>query len=108
MKTKLIITIVLVLGSLFLFSFTDKSILQGKRTEEYGMIRVGAAGYLEKAVPGKVELIKYEVSKSEGGPGKTITPAILRELEKMNEEGFELVNAAFTPQETLFIFKRKL
>jgi hypothetical protein len=109
MKTKLSMLTVVVLTSLLLFSFISHH-PQQKGTEEYAIV-VYIGREIHKTVNGKTEVIKLEGEKVEGAVGKNYLSALVKELEKVNAEGYEIVNAdvavgTASYQETYF-FRRK-
>ena len=113
MNTKLIIGASIVISTVFLLSFTNRGNEQTKRTEEYGfIISYSGAVIIEKTANGKTVLIKIETEKIHGGLGKYNNNALAIELNKMNEDGYEIVNvsASVTGNLTreIYLFKRKL
>ena len=109
MKTKLSIATFVVLTSLLLFSFISKT-PQQKGTEDYAIV-VLIGKEIHKHVNGKTEAIKLEGEKVEGIIGKDLKSALIKELQKINDEGYEIVNmdiavGTSSYQETYF-FRRK-
>lgn len=111
MKTKLMIGILIGVASLLLLSFTTKETKGLSRTEEYGML-VYRAGMVEKTVNGKTEIYTIDSEKIPDMVGKNFSTALLKELTKMNEAGFEIVNVSFAVaqngERSLYLFKRKI
>jgi len=112
MKNK--ITIALITTSALLLGFANRDNEQ-KRTEEYGYFLVNHSNYnhvVEKTVNGKTETFELKGEKIDGAAGKFYSKELIDELNKMNEQGFEIVNVSASttvsgPRE-LYLFKRKL
>ncbi|HNP77776.1 MAG: hypothetical protein U0289_06640 [Cyclobacteriaceae bacterium] len=115
MKTQLTIAIVLISASALLLGFASRDNEQTKRTEEYGYLLINYSNYnhiVEKTINGKTETFELKGEKIETGSGKYFSKDIVNELNKMNEQGFEIVNVTASttvsgPRE-LYLFKRKL
>jgi hypothetical protein len=109
MKTNLLLLASIASVSLLLLGFTSRE-PHNTRTEDYALIVRFGFGELEKTVNGKTEYIKLEGQKIEGQPGKNTTSALVQELEKLNELGFEIVNVSQdhgNMVREVYLFKRK-
>ena len=109
MKTNLLLLALIASVSLFLLGFANHE-PQNLRTEDYALIVSFGFGNLEKSVNGKTEIIKLEGEKIEGQAGKSSANSLIRELEKLNEQGFEIVNVSTSGTSSMrevYLFKRK-
>ena len=103
-----------IVATLFLFGFANNESQQNKRTEEYGSIVVSDYNFIEKTANGKTEIIKLQTEKISGGlKGNYNNTSLISELNKMNEEGYEIVNVSTTifsnnVLREVYLFKRKL
>ena len=100
----------IVVCSLFLLSFVNQENQQPKRTEEYGQI-VYRGSVIERTINGKTEVYIVEGEKFDGYSGKYFNTALMNELGKMNEAGYEIVNVSsspIVPVAEIYLFKRKI
>lgn len=111
MKTKWMIGVLVVVASVFLLSFTTRDTKGLSRTEEYGIL-VCHGSTIEKTVNGKTEIYTIDSEKIPGIVGKSFSTALLKELNKMNEAGYEIVNVSFAVaqngERSVYLFKRKI
>ena len=111
MKTNVILVAVLLVGCFLLFGFGHGDRPQTGKTEEYGEI-VYNAGIAERTINGKTEVIKLEGEKLEGGLMRvSYNTALVNELNKMNAEGFEIVNVSValgtSYSKDIYLFRRR-
>ena len=94
MKNLYIGAVTFALTAIGLFGFT-RGETESKRTEEYAILSVfqeGKTNYISVTV-GATPTTKEEFQREKAAKQYDMTP-IVREMEKLNEQGFELVNSS--------------
>ena len=112
MKKNLSVGALIVIVSFFLVGFIKNEKPQSGRTEDYALL-IYSPGSVEKNVNGKSEFFKLEGEKVDGLSGKNTLNSLAKELAKLNEEGFEIVNVSTSVFSTgqvareVYLFRRK-
>ena len=93
-------------------NFVNHETTKPSRTEEYAQI-VYHGSVIEKTSGGKTEVYLIEGEKVDGFSGKNYNTALVNELNKMNDAGYEIVNVTSSasqnlPVKEVYLFKRKL
>ncbi|MDB5273768.1 MAG: hypothetical protein JWO58_2135 [Chitinophagaceae bacterium] len=108
MKKTIVIVSILLIGAFFLGSFIQRS-KEGIATEEYALVDVFEKGHT-KLILVSIGEKKYEPICCKTTDKADLTP-VMRELNLLNREGFEIVNVSTTGVEHprhLFMLKRKI